>query len=101
MAKEKYYYVGVIGSGNDLTLVTDIKNKSAEWSRNKMPMDFPKARASDISEGLCANMIAAVVIESRFKLLKQFGTPDQGEGQGESEEADDEPILTPTEGRGR
>ncbi|MBR1750258.1 MAG: hypothetical protein IJ740_05130 [Ruminococcus sp.] len=88
MAQDKLYYVGVINDDNTISLVTDIKGKSAEWDKDKAPMDFSsKTKAADISNGLLANGFPALVIETRFRLLGQFNTPnkedDDNQGGGE------------------
>ncbi len=70
--KKYYYYVGVKTS-EGIMLVTsrNAKDKSAEWNRNKIPLEMPRLVAEDLSWGLFLNGFPAFVIRSYLALDKQ------------------------------
>ena len=62
--KRKFYYVGV-GTSDGMTFVTKtLENRTCVWNPNEKPKAFPASVARDIAEGLCFNLIFAVVVES-------------------------------------
>lgn len=70
--KKYHYYVGV-KTAEGITLVTSRspKDKSAEWDRDKIPLEMPRLVAEDLSWGLFLNGFPAFVIRSYFPLDRQ------------------------------
>ena len=81
MAKQKnFYYIGVqTDSGMALVTGIDSKNRMCFWNTNDKPMKFSASTAKSLAEGLCMNLITAVVVQSFFELeghfIKERGIP--------------------------
>ena len=70
-AKKNYYYILMMTNSGPV-FVTDIKpNQYAEWSKDKAPKEFDKARAEDITMGLNLNFNLAFTVCSKFPLETQ------------------------------
>lgn len=74
MANRKmYYYIGVqTDSGMMLVTGIDNKNKMCLWNRSEKPKAFSLSTAKSLAEGLCMNLIVAVVVLSFFELEDHF-----------------------------
>ena len=74
MAKQKkFYYIGVqTDSGMALVTGIDNKNRMCFWNTNDKPMKFSASTAKSLAEGLCMNLITAVVVQSFFELEGHF-----------------------------
>ena len=70
-AKKNYYYI-LMMTNDGPVFVTDIKpNQYAEWSKDKPPKVFDKARAEDITMGLNLNFNMAFMVCSKWEIDHQ------------------------------
>ena len=81
MTKQKnFYYIGVqTDSGMALVTGIDNKNRMCFWNTNDKPMKFSVSTAKSLAEGLCMNLITAVVVQSFFELEGHFIKEGGGE----------------------
>ncbi len=70
--RRMYYYVGVNAGGLSFVTSYDRSTHTAVWNTNKKPLALSKTVATDIAEGLCMNLICAVVVQAFFELEEHF-----------------------------
>lgn len=72
MAQKKYHYYVLVCTNYGAVFVTNVLPKNtAEWDKEKAPMEFTKSYAEDIYIGLSANGFLAYLVTSKWEITNQ------------------------------
>ena len=87
MAKKKTYYYVLVMTNYGPVFVTKVYRKTAEWQKDKAPLELSKEWANDIALGLTLNGYPAFVVAQPWEVEMHPYRYEIGEFKWEKKEA--------------